>query len=226
MKNNPHIRSEYSKCSGDSVECSVHDGPIKLKGDYSSLAEMVGRWREIQLPVVEDETLYRGPRFLGLDEKKRGKRGDAARGDWLGRRQEAHTLPAIQVIQRYRITVAEPTMKLEDGSSSKRRILRAPPSTYEQRCVPTALAVKLIPSSVRAARILAERYQFPGAVDAARRANMLSFCSNYRRLNNAWISLTGDELHADGCSFHRNFEIKQAFNAWLGCFQCTRCSLP
>lgn len=83
---------------------------IKLKCDYSSLAEMFGRSRD---PITSREHRGRGgegwtvydepciPRTM--EKKKRGKSEERDRvADWLDRsRQEAHTLLVIQVIQRY-----------------------------------------------------------------------------------------------------------------------------
>ena len=83
---------------------------IKLKCDYSSLAEMFGRSRD---PITSREhrgrggegwTVYDEPGIpRTMEKKKRGKSEERDRvADWLDRsRQEAHTLLVIQVIQRY-----------------------------------------------------------------------------------------------------------------------------
>lgn len=91
----------------------VHDRNgrmIKLKCDYSSLAEMFGRSRD---PITSREhrgrggegwTVYDEPGIpRTMEKKKRGKSEERDRvADWLDRsRQEAHTLLVIQVIQRY-----------------------------------------------------------------------------------------------------------------------------
>lgn len=83
---------------------------IKLKCDYSSLAEMFGRSRD---PITSREhrgrggegwTVYDEPGIpRTMEKKKRGKSEERDRvADWLDRsRQEAHMLLVIQVIQRY-----------------------------------------------------------------------------------------------------------------------------
>lgn len=84
---------------------------IKLKCDYSSLAEMFGRSRD---PITSREhrgrggegwTVYDEPGIpRTMEKKKRGGKSEERErvADWLDRsRQEAHTLLVIQVIQRY-----------------------------------------------------------------------------------------------------------------------------
>lgn len=99
--------------SASNTALVVHDRNgrmIKLKCDYSSLAEMFGRSRD---PITSREhrgrggegwTVYDEPGIpRTMEKKKRGKSEERERvADWLDRsRQEAHTLLVIQVIQRY-----------------------------------------------------------------------------------------------------------------------------
>lgn len=132
--------------SASNTALVVHDRNgrmIKLKCDYSSLAEMFGRSRD---PITSREhrgrggegwTVYDEPGIpRTMEKKKRGKSEERERvADWLDRsRQEAHTLLVIQVIQRYgywstefreRINERErereswPGLEPKDGSSSK-----------------------------------------------------------------------------------------------------------
>lgn len=113
MKNKPHIRSNNGNVSSirrntATVGNGGSDGMIKLKCDYSPLAEMFGRSRD---PITsgehpgrdrEGQRLY-GARYSPDDgEEERGKSEERDRvADWLDSRQEAHTLSVIQVIQRY-----------------------------------------------------------------------------------------------------------------------------
>lgn len=123
--------------SASNTALVVHDRNgrmIKLKCDYSSLAEMFGRSRD---PITSREhrgrggegwTVYDEPGIpRTMEKKKRGKSEERERvADWLDRsRQEAHTLLVIQVIQRYGYWSTEFRERINERARERERVSQA-----------------------------------------------------------------------------------------------------